>query len=159
MGPRLLFALLALAGASCKPSTPVDPPQVADPGEAAEIDRLAAAVRAAGVEVTRTEMLESLREFPACELAELRWRIHFAPDEFVNVSRFTKAEHAQACLEDYKTTALKAGPSGWERLGPLIFLEDRWLFLFPPDMRDGVYRKKIVDALRLAAQNPAPMPR
>jgi len=142
-----LVALLLVASACTRTDAPPPPPP--DPQAAQRIAAMEHSLEAAGVHVTATEQLRSLREFPNCADAQLRYRIHFGDGpRFVNVSRFATPELAQACLEDFKATALKAGPTGWERLAPTIATHGPWLYLFPQDLADGALRRRVVQALQ-----------
>lgn len=142
-----LVALLLIASACTRTEAPLPPPP--DPQAAQRIAAIEQSMQAAGVPATRTEQLRSLQEFPNCDPAQMRYRIHFGESpRFVNVSRFATPEQAQRCLEDFKATALKAGPSGWERLSPTISTNGPWLYLFPQDFADGVTRRKVVQALQ-----------
>lgn len=140
------FALILSLAACSRAEAPLPPPP--DPEAAERIAAMERSLREAGIPVSGSEQLRDLREFPGCPEAGLRYRIHLGePNRFVNVSRFATPEEARACLEDFKATALKAGPSGWERLGPTISTHGRWLFLFPQDLRDGAFRRRVVEAL------------
>ncbi|WP_373048036.1 hypothetical protein [Vulgatibacter sp.] len=142
----LVALLLATACTRTEAPPPAPPP---DPLAEQRIAAMTRSLEAVGVKVTEVEQLRSLREFPNCVDAQLRYRIHFgASPRFVNVSRFAKPEEARACLEDFKATALKAGPSAWDRLGPTISTNGPWLYLFPQDLTDGALRKKVVQALQ-----------
>ena len=144
---RAITAALVLFAAACTEAPePIPPPP--DPLAAQRMAAVEQSLRTAGIPVTKTEQLRSLQEFPNCAEAGMRYRVHFGePPRFVNVSRFATAEEAQACLDDFKETALKAGPSGWERLAPTISTNGPWLYLFPQDLHDGALRQRVVKAL------------
>ena len=143
----ILATLLLIASACTRTEAPLPPPP--DPQAAQRIAAIEQSLEAAGVDVTATQQMRSLQEFPGCDEAQLRYRIHFGEGpRFVNVSRFATPEQAQRCLEDFKATALKAGPSGWERLGPTISTHGPWLYLFPQDLNDGALRRRVVQALQ-----------
>lgn len=139
-------ALLVAVACTEEKQEPLPPPP--DPLAAQRIAAAVQSLRSAGVPVTATEQLRSLREFPGCPEAELRYRIHFGePPRFVNVSRFATPEEARACYEDFRATVSKAGPSAWDRLGPTIALDGNWLYLFPQDLHDAALRQRVVTAL------------
>jgi len=144
---RALIAALLLVAACTETPEPLAPPP--DPLATQRIAAVEQSLRTAGIPVTQAEQLRSLKEVPGCPDAQLRYRIHFGESpRFVNVSRFATAEEAQACLEDFKATALKAGPSGWDRLGPTISTNGPWLYLFPQDLHDGALRLRVIQALQ-----------
>lgn len=145
MRPTFRPLVAALLLASC--TSPAGEPPAVEPAAQASIDRLVESLRTAGVPVTRVEPMRSRQEFPGCAEAELRTRIHFDGGRFVNVSRFHTPEQAQACLDIFREIALRAGPTGWERLKPTISTNGPWLYLFPSDLRDGAFRKQVLDAL------------
>lgn len=101
-----------------------------------------------GIDV-EAERLRSLREFPGCPEALHRHRLHFGED-FANVSRFRTAEDATACLADFRSTALKAGPSGWERMSLDLSAHGQWLVFFPPERTGHPLRGRILAAVQEA---------
>lgn len=143
LAPALLLWAFALVGCPSRPQ----PPAPIDPASQARIEKLVRSLDEAGLEVTRVEPMTSRREFPGCAEAEFRTRLHLGPGRFVNVSRFDDPGQAEACLEEFKEVALRAGPEGWERLGPTLTTRGRWLYVFPQDLTDPNYRAKVVEAL------------
>lgn len=141
--PFLLVMALVLVGCPSRPQ----PPAPIDPASQQRIDRLVQSLDEAGIPVERVEPMTSRKEFPGCADAEFRTRLHLGPGRFVNVSRFADAEEARACVEDFKEVALRAGPEGWERLGPTLTTRGRWLYVFPQDLTDEAYKARVVAAL------------
>jgi len=142
---RLRPVLLALLLSACPADREAPTPA---PEVRAVMESFASGLSRQGLEVERVEPLRSLREFPGCAEARYRFRVHFqgAPNRFVNVSRFADAAEATACREVYREIALRAGPSGWARLGPTIHAVGPWLYLFPQDLEES-YRTRVLQAL------------
>lgn len=141
--PLLLCLSLLLIGCPSRPQ----PPAPIDPASQQRIDELVQSLGDAGIPVTRVEPMTSRQEFPGCVDAEFRTRLHLGPGRFVNVSRFADADQARACLDVFKEIALRAGPEGWERLGPTLTTNGRWLYVFPQDLTDASYKRQVIEAL------------
>lgn len=138
----LLLLVLAIPAAGCrKLERPLLP--------APDADRYAKALEQAGFDV-RVELLPDARETPGCVPAETRFRLHYGPRLFVNVSRFATEAEARACWEDYRDVVSKGGQASWDRLAPLAVLEGRHFLLFPDTALDPTQRAQVVQALRAA---------
>lgn len=133
--------------AACTPSSPSQ--EEAPP---AAIRRLTQDLREAGIP-TRAERLRSLREFPGCQEAELRYRLRFEGD-FVNVSRFRSHGQAEHCLGEFRNTVLKAGKKAWEQMRGDITTHGPWLFFFPPEHEGDDLREEVLAILRRAETGP-----
>lgn len=129
---------------ACNPSSDRE----AEDAPPAPIAKLTRALGEAGVPV-RAERLRSLREFPGCEEAELRYRLHFEGG-FVNVSRFRAPLAARACRGEFRATVQKAGERAWEQMRGDITTQGPWLFFFPPDRPSAERRAAVLAVLRQA---------
>jgi hypothetical protein len=124
------------------------PPAPEEAATPPAIERMMRDLGEAGI-ATEAQRLRSLREFPGCEDAQFRYRLHFRGG-FVNVSRFDAPQQASACLADFRRTVTKAGEAAWEQMRDDITTHGPWLFFFPPDFANETLRAEILTVLRSA---------
>jgi len=150
-----------------RPPEPVKPPEPPKPAVAEEAQAMQKLLDATANKIHEAIVLPG-RTMPGCK-EEWRARLYLSDKrgnvaEFINVNRYATEAEATGCYEEYKSQVVAAGPAAWDRLGPLISTNGRFLYQFSEVMTDAARRDAVLGEVKKVAPSavapaaPAPAP-